>query len=65
MSYSVGMSQLASDQEEQDNLSGMDLCECWHEHNRRILDGFDAIRPQIIGEKNAKFGNTECSKTPF
>ena len=34
MSYSGGMSQYAHDQE---NESGMDLCECWHEEQRRLL----------------------------
>lgn len=30
MSYSGGMSQLAHDQEEEQNESGLDLCSAWH-----------------------------------
>ena len=50
MGYSGGMSQFASDQEEQENESGMSDCEAWHEEQRRLLDGFDKIRPVIQGK---------------
>lgn len=43
MSYSGGMSQFAHDQEEQQNESGMDLCEAWHFEQRRILNEIHEI----------------------
>jgi len=62
-------------QQEQDNESGIDMHDCyhyhhplpeqWHEKNRRLLDGFDKLRPIIKGEKIEQNRNNECSKAPF
>ena len=59
------MDEIYQTQQEQENLSGADLCECWHEEQRRLLDGFDKLRPIIKGEDNEQRRNTECTKTPF
>lgn len=51
MSYSGGMSQLAHDMQEQENESGMDLCEAWHheqatQHIDRIRQIAETAQPE-------------------
>lgn len=43
MSYSGGMSQYA-----QENLSGADLCEAWHEEQRRLIDEIHEVTTNQI-----------------
>lgn len=61
------MDELYLEQQDRDNESGIDLCECyeWHKTNRLLLDGFYEIRPIIQGKENEKTRNTPCAKTPF
>lgn len=50
---------------EQENLSGMDMCEAWHEHNRRILNEIGEVTDGIVKEdkihkeRMAQLGITE------
>jgi hypothetical protein len=60
------MSEYSQDQEERENLSGIDDCEAWHEHNRRILDQLGELNKIFIKEsRNDQARNLESSKTPF
>lgn len=44
------MSEYAAEQEQRENLSGMDMCEAWHEHNRRILNEIGEVTDGIVKE---------------
>ena len=65
MNCSGGMSEYAADIDERNNESGADLCECWHEHNRRLLNEFGKLLPIIKGNDNDQTRNNDGSKTPF
>lgn len=47
------MSEYAAEQEQRENLSGMDMCEAWHEHNRRILNEIGEVTDGIVKEGKA------------
>ena len=59
------MSDIWQDQQDRDNESGIDLCECWHENNRQIFNEFEEIQNQIKESRNDQARNIESFKTPF
>lgn len=44
-------SEAYQEQQEQENLSGSDLYECWYEHNRRLLDEIKIAGDVILENK--------------
>ena len=42
------MAEVYQEQQEQENLSGADLAEAWYEHNRKLLNEFEAITKAIM-----------------
>jgi len=57
------MAEQAAEQDEIENESGMDLCEAWHEEQRRLLNQFEELS-HVISGKQSNTALTESAK-PF